>query len=1036
MNFEHNIPILISQFISTDSANVDDTLNESTKFLLELSTLIVSDKLTLLQFIQELGSYLTSDNDSIRSKALNCLASTLSHLLHSQNSSKVSKHDITILIDFLLSKFDDTPTFQFVLLNLNYLIKFKYFIPSISSSKLLLKLLNSYNPKQFLAKIRYQTFKIIENLLITHKSFYVLSSENSDLLIKTFISIAEGEKDPRNLLLSFTLNTLINQNFTFDDTSNDTHKQFLNDLFDISFCYFPISFSPPSNDPYKITSKQLKLKLTETISSQSKFTPDSFNSLVEKLTSTNPIVRNDVLITLLACIEKYDTNTIETYWLDIWNAIKFELLHRSDSLSIFKSNSLNLIPENYLDLDDNDENKSLYLALTIIQKLLQRLLNQANFDKILIAIVDELKPNLSEINDKAKPSILILSVLASQSKSSFNSITNSLFEYQVWGKFINSDEKNSSNVEININEDFNFNIEKQRALVDLFGFLFTAYYQLNSKDDENSLVQYKSHILVFFSQLFDSSTTMETTLKTKIIEQFIKLIQIDSFLNSSELSLIFGYFNNIISNENINWNDSIVNQLVSGLVSISEYKPTLIIDNILPQLLFIAEKSPSLQNVAQVLKVISDICTTYQFLEVLSIRFISILQNCENIELIQLVIEMFINLIKKIQTRNQFLTNSWFNAFAPAILKLYGDDSILVERIGDLVGLLIRFCDVSKHQSLIDQYHRQFSYTLENPSIAVGIFTKILASSDKSVTHQEISYSALIELIHDIDDNYLKVSYLQFLALSVNKVQDIEDLESMFALAQKSKKDLEIFVWVLKGLLLKLDKAGLEYLEKLITTFTSTNDDLLKVWISHALQILFVDLQIFSNPVPQVKIRGLISKVNSLNVKSLYKQQIFEIVLPKLIISDEKPVLVGLSLIMNNLGNESIIKPHLEQIVPSTLKSLGEKDSSIIESSLSTLKIIIDQNVKLITNDLKTIIPILEDFISTKIIINRQQVNVETVRLSSVEILSQLFNNYEIRESLLKYKSTCLKRLTIGLDDNKRSVRKACADLCQILYEM
>jgi DNA repair/transcription protein MET18/MMS19 len=35
----------------------------------------------------------------------------------------------------------------------------------------------------------------------------------------------------------------------------------LQDLFDIIFCYFPITFTPPPNDPYGISSEQLQMSL-------------------------------------------------------------------------------------------------------------------------------------------------------------------------------------------------------------------------------------------------------------------------------------------------------------------------------------------------------------------------------------------------------------------------------------------------------------------------------------------------------------------------------------------------------------------------------------------------------------------------------------------------------------------------------------------------------------------------------------------------------------------------------------------------------
>lgn len=36
---------------------------------------------------------------------------------------------------------------------------------------------------------------------------------------------------------------------------------FVQDLFDITFCYFPITFTPPPDDPYGITSDDLVVAL-------------------------------------------------------------------------------------------------------------------------------------------------------------------------------------------------------------------------------------------------------------------------------------------------------------------------------------------------------------------------------------------------------------------------------------------------------------------------------------------------------------------------------------------------------------------------------------------------------------------------------------------------------------------------------------------------------------------------------------------------------------------------------------------------------
>ena len=187
--------------------------------------------------------------------------------------------------------------------------------------KLLTNILNNYDPKKHLAKVRYEPFRTLNALVTIDPVHFQSSSRVSDLMVKTFIHVASGEKDPRNLLLSFDTNTKINEVFEFDPL-NEVHKDLISELFDVCFCYFPISFSPPPNDPYKITAQDLKLKLRNTIASQSYFAKESFADLIEKLTSTNPVIRNDVLKTLLLCVENYKLETVAEYWVIILERIE------------------------------------------------------------------------------------------------------------------------------------------------------------------------------------------------------------------------------------------------------------------------------------------------------------------------------------------------------------------------------------------------------------------------------------------------------------------------------------------------------------------------------------------------------------------------------------------------------------------------------------------------------------------------------------------------------------------------------------------
>lgn len=88
-----------------------------------------------------------------------------------------------------------------------------------------------------------------------------------------YITLADGEKDPRNLLLAFSIDRVICIEFDISRYIDVTVPSFLHlaltniccsyhqDMFNVTFCYFPITFKPPPDDPYGITPDELKLSL-------------------------------------------------------------------------------------------------------------------------------------------------------------------------------------------------------------------------------------------------------------------------------------------------------------------------------------------------------------------------------------------------------------------------------------------------------------------------------------------------------------------------------------------------------------------------------------------------------------------------------------------------------------------------------------------------------------------------------------------------------------------------------------------------------
>lgn len=139
---------------------------------------------------------------------------------------------------------------------------------------------------------RNATFQVFENLLDFHcQGINTTGDLNikltnlldvklvNDTFISGFTRSITGEKDPRNLM---TVYTIIQKIVKLLDISN--HVQ---DLFDTTFCYFPITFRPPPDNPFGITAKDLKSNLRKCMASTPLFSELALTLLLQKMSTTS-----------------------------------------------------------------------------------------------------------------------------------------------------------------------------------------------------------------------------------------------------------------------------------------------------------------------------------------------------------------------------------------------------------------------------------------------------------------------------------------------------------------------------------------------------------------------------------------------------------------------------------------------------------------------------------------------------------------------------------------------------------------------------
>lgn len=97
----------------------------------------------------------------------------------------------------------------------------------------------------------------------------------------------DGEKDPRNLVLAFHLLSLVIR------AQNDELRT--DELFDRIEAYFPITFTPPKDDKFKVKPEDLKNQLHSCFASSPYLLESTVTFMLEKLTAPQMEAKLDVL---------------------------------------------------------------------------------------------------------------------------------------------------------------------------------------------------------------------------------------------------------------------------------------------------------------------------------------------------------------------------------------------------------------------------------------------------------------------------------------------------------------------------------------------------------------------------------------------------------------------------------------------------------------------------------------------------------------------------------------------------------------------
>ncbi|EPQ56802.1 hypothetical protein GLOTRDRAFT_128555 [Gloeophyllum trabeum ATCC 11539] len=192
---------------------------------------------TLLDVVKALGEYLTSEEDALRTKGVEFMSAVLSGC----PPERFNRQSVKVLVSFLCGQLEDPET---VVPALKGLLSLTY-LPTFTSGDAV----DVFDA--ILAHVKMKSLVQSQRFIVT-----IALKGISKRFVPGYISLVNGEKDPRNLVLCFGIDRVLLLEFDV--------KDHIEDFFNITFCYFPITFRPPPDDPYGITTDDLKNALRKT----------------------------------------------------------------------------------------------------------------------------------------------------------------------------------------------------------------------------------------------------------------------------------------------------------------------------------------------------------------------------------------------------------------------------------------------------------------------------------------------------------------------------------------------------------------------------------------------------------------------------------------------------------------------------------------------------------------------------------------------------------------------------------------------------
>lgn len=927
------------------------------EIVLEISQAIELQKHTLLDLVSNLGDYLVESDATLRSKAMQLLQ----HVLSTVPIDNLSGQHITVMTQFFCDRLSDDVCLSQSLAALISISKMNRFAEEDAQKTVRAVFAISDDSHQHPQRTRFQLYTLFDGIMARkRKALRAISSE----FITGFTNLMSGEKDPRNLMLAFSILRVVLQEF--DIVSQVT------DLFDVVYCYFPITFRPPPEDPTSITTDDLKARLRDCLCATHQFAPYLIPALIEKLNAVAVSVKKDTIQTISACCKTYSARTLDTYTSQLWAAIKFEIIQSEEG--ILEEIALTCL---------TDITACLSRGLTEMPK-------QGVLSRWLQPIVMESIAQLKEPELKsAKPCGKILRSVSVASPICLSVVVQSVMP----GLLAICDEAANPNSQASLLEVLNNVLEAVLVV------------QESDKQEISSLAFVKDDLLTQLSKGLVGAPTNEVELRKAALAGLMKLSQITSLLDDKEQRRIIGYLTDLILDEE----GEVSDEALLALSQFSEYKSSLILEYTFPVLLArlpSEEHQTEITTAGPILNALAQLSRTKIVFDTLIVRLLSRLDSSlmaqpSEIAYPKLLLSTIRQVLRQYSNDATKDESAFYSKLVPQIFQrtISNPQSLLLEPhlldiTSEIVNILTRACDVEAQRAIaadifslyltgginglvthIPSNFKPFSsetsdaYQLNTITLFVAVFAGLRPSIDIVGSMNVDFLVTAVNLISKCNHESQRTSLLRLTALILNKCRSDADITAVVAHISSqsgftSSENLSTLLWITKALVLRSHRNSKDMLQSVMQHLT---DDSHGKATAQGFQIIIGEDE-------------LISKVNHCVIRPLHKQKFYASAIPllksglaeaaqgtymsidarkKLTCSAYKVnYLIALSIVIANVP-KNIYIPEISSLMPILLQCISLDDPNIKTGTIKTIEATGIEAKDAVALHLSTLVPLL-----------------------------------------------------------------------------